>query len=573
MSQKVKRGGAWRDASAIYVKKGGVWKPATGAFIKSGGGYKSVTSRYMFAANGFTLATDWGVPDATFSATNLGMTGRAGGNGTAVAKWVRRRLKFTTGTWAPKAGRFLWTNAAGGINGVLDGLFNIFIQRCELRDTSLNLIATVKWGGSATKTLVAGEKVWSDSVPDLAANTTYYLDVWYYGDPSGAWPSGYKSAFQFTGEGCGASLSTDLSLSAMPTFSAGTVGPTGGVFGPTAFAAQGWDGTPVVMITGTSIEDGTAPSAQLATARGDLGFAKEAFGSSTGGIWNWFSASRYSQSLPALYTANLGGFGGVGVLDYMASCMSLLQSQPMFNVWYNEHGRNDVGSSNTVPVVQGRYQTAVAKARSLFSGIKILQSTIIPNTTATNNSVFTDETNQTPTTGNEAGGVLQQINDWIMAGGGGIFDFTADIAAPLRSANNYGYWKTGTYSGTLLDPVAATTTDTVRLDVAPTVGISLAFDPGNASADAAQGSKIYTVISVTANATSGWDVKLNGGRATVFNATTSTGASRVNKAHSAGAVVKSILTYDGTHPGHDTQRVYMMPPLAAVKSAIAASLV
>lgn len=531
--------------------------------------------RYMIASNGFTFGTDWGVPDTGFSASpNQGATGRVGGNGTALGKYHRFRRTFRIGSWAAKSGRFLFSNWSLSLNGMLSGLFNIYIQRVEVRDMALNLVAVVKFDGSGSYTLGPAGNKWTDPLAvTLSADTQYYLDLWYYGDPSGAWPSGFKSAFQVTGEGGGSSLNTDFSLSAMPTFTAGvSPGAVGGYFSASAFIAQGWDGSPTVFATGTSILDGTAPSASLATARGDLGFAQEAFGDSTAGAWNYLVGARYSSSLLTLYQNNTSGYGGTCVPEYWNSVCQLVQSQPMFNLWYNEHGRNDIGGSTILADVQNRYAMAKSKFTSQFPGIKTLQTTVPPwADTYANNQPWTNETDQIAhDAANSAGGLLQQVNTWIMAGGGGLFDFVADTAATVRSTTNYAFWKNnGGYSGTLLDAVTVTNSvDTVRLDNQPTVGQTFAFDAGSTQVDVG---RVYTVISVTAAGGGGWNARLSGGRASVWNPPTSI-ASKVQKTHSAGSPVNSILTSDGLHPNYEANQL-MKPAIIAVKSTISAALV
>ncbi len=532
------------------------------------------SGRYMIASNGFTLATDWGIPDTNFSAAaNQGATGRVGGNGTALGKYYRHRRSFRVGSWAAKAGRFLFSNWSLSLNGMLSGLFNIYIQRVEVRDTAGALVAVVKFDGAGNYTVPPAGHKWTDPLAvTLSADTQYYLDLWWYGDPSGAWPSGFKSGFLIAGEGGGNSLNTDLSLSAMPTFTAGaSAGAVGGYFSASMFIAQGWDGSPTVFATGTSILDGTAPSASLATARGDIGFAQEAFGDATAGAWNYMIGARYSSSLLTLYQNNTSGFGGTCVPEYLNTVCQLVQSQPMFNLWYNEHGRNDIGGGTILADVQNRYATAVSKMRGLFPGIKTLQTTVPPwADTYANNQPWTNENDQIAhDAANSAGGLLQQVNTWIMSGGGGTFDFVADTAATVRSTTNYAFWKNnGGYSGTLLDAVTVTNSvDTVRLDNQPSVGQTFAFDYGSTQVDVG---RVYTVISVVAASGGGWNARLSGGRASAFNPPTSI-ASKVQKTHAAGSPVKSILTADGLHPNYEANQL-MKPALVAVKAAIRASI-
>ncbi len=528
------------------------------------------TGLYMIASNRFMVNTDWGITDTGFAAGDT--TGRSGGNGTILCRYFRRRYKFST-TWAASEGRFLWANAANTLGGMLDSLFQMTYLRCEVRDTSLALIDTVKWAGANTKVMAVGEKIFSDPIATLAANTTYYLDLWYTVPDGAGVPA--SAPFLLQGEVSGESL-TDISLAAMPTTGGGSA--VGGHHGPCGFYAKGWDGSPVAMLFGDSILDFTNVSAQLATTRGDLGHIQMALGDpANGGSWNYNSTARYSSSFGSIYTDGQTA-GAKGVIDWLADALAVLQSAPPFNVVLCEHGRNSLGAASTLSSMKTFATGAYAKMRTRWgSDLKIFQTTTCPYTkplTGGNQFMFgSDEANQEPITASNsdgAGGVIHFWNDWIVAGADGTLTGGIDAAGPCRGVA-YDKWANRGFSTVMLDAVTAANTNIVRLQDAPLLGESLVFEPGVTNSDGSSSAKTYTVAAITANGGGGFDCVLNGGRLSRFAPSSAGLASRVVKAHAAGSTVVSSYSVDYLHPGHYAQML-MRDVVKAAKPAILASL-
>ncbi|MCA1323032.1 hypothetical protein [Herbaspirillum sp. alder98] len=509
----------------------------------------NVSVRYMIASNRFGLATEWGITDSGWKAGDG--TGRSGGNGTLAANYFSRRYKFST-TWAASAGRFLWMNAANSVSAVLDGGFAISIDRVEIRDAANGLVDTVKWNGAAARVLAPGERTWSDPGADLAANSTYFVDVFFHmASASGAWPA--DQGFFLAGESARDAKSPELNRSAINITGVGSA--LGGYFAPAMFAATGWDGTsPVVAIFGDSIEDGSNVSAALATARGDIGFVREALGDTGSGAWNYMHLSRWASSPVTLYTDNLNNLGGKNLVDTLDDCMKLIQREPMFNAIVHQHGRNALGGGNALAAAQNIFNRAYTKMANAWPGVAIFQTTITPYTKAANNTRGTTVADQTPVdlaNTDAATGSFRQFHEWLMAGVGGRAALTIDTAAAARDPVHMDRWGVDNYRATLVAAVAAASTNICRVSVAPAIGDTLVFEPGTANVDTT--SKVGIVTSVTRLGEQDYQVVLNGGRRSQANPPTPAWASRINLAHAAGTEIRTTRSHDLLHPSQRTQ--------------------
>lgn len=518
----------------------------------------SAPDPYRIASNRFALPTDWGTTDSGFAAGG-GSTGINGGDGVFAQRYFFRRWKFAT-AWAPRQPRFLWANAQSSVNGVLPGLFSFTIQKAQIRRTDETLVDTLKWSGSGSYVMAPGGKVWNDAGVDLAADTTYYLDIWWTAPDSAAFPIG---PFQcLLGERSTAHASTDLSLSG-PAGVAGDVLSRAG-FWPCMMVGRGGTAYPSAMLFGDSILDYGNVSAKLAPDRGDLGHVQQALGDTTGGRIAYSSTARYGSAFSTLYTDNIGGFGGQNICDWIADANALLQAKPIFNVAISEHCHNTMGGTGTFAATKTIALAARSKLLSRYPGMPWLQTTTTPATTVATNEAFVPGTTQTPTgAATTAGGALQSWNDWVLAGGDGFIALGIDTAVVCRDVADYGLWKTYAFSTTLLDAVAANTTNVIRTAAAPAVGDVLVIDAGNASID--YGS-LATVYSVAAAGGGGFTVTLTSGARNSFAEATAF-QSNLTKAHSIGAVVQKIPTSDGTHPAHTVQML-MRDQMIAVKAAI-----
>lgn len=509
----------------------------------------TASQRYMIASNRFGLATEWGITDTGWKAGDG--TGRAGGNGTLAANHFSRRYKFST-TWAASAGRFLWLNAANSVSALLDGMFPLALDRVEIRDAANGLVDSVKWSGAPSKTLAPGERSWSDPMADLAADTTYFLDVFFHmPSASGAWPA--DQGFFLAGESARDARTPDLARSAINA--AGVGAALGGYFAPAMLAAKGWDGErPVVAIFGDSIEDGSNVSAALASARGDIGFVREALGDTASGAWNNMHLSRWASSPVTLYTDNLNGLGGRNLVDALDDCMKLVQREPMFNAIVHQHGRNALGGGNALAAAQNTFNRAYTKMATTWPGVAIFQTTITPYTKAANNTRGTTVDDQAPVdlaNTDAATGSFRQFHDWLMAGVGGRAALTIDTAAAARDPVHMDRWGVDPYRATLVAAVAAASTNVCRLSAAPAIGDTLVFEPGTDNVDTT--SKVGIVTSVSRLGEHDYQVVLNGGRRSQANPVSPAWASRINRAHAAGSEVRITRSHDLLHPSQRTQ--------------------
>ncbi|EJN07961.1 hypothetical protein [Herbaspirillum sp. YR522] len=509
----------------------------------------NAAQRYMIASNRFGLATEWGITDTGWKAGDG--TGRSGGNGTLAASHFSRRYKFST-TWAATAGRFLWLNAANSVSALLDGMFPIALDRVEIRDAANGLVDTVKWGGATSKTLAPGERSWNDPIADLAADSTYFLDVLFHmPSASGAWPA--DQGFFLAGESARDAKGPELARSAINT--AGVGSALGGYFAPAMLAARGWDGErPVVAIFGDSIEDGSNVSAALASPRGDIGFVREALGDTGSGAWNYMHLSRWASSPVTLYTDNLNNLGGRNLVDALDACMKLLQREPMFNAIVHQHGRNALGGGNALAAAQNTFRRAYAKMAAAWPQVPIFQTTITPYTTAANNTRGTTVADQAPVdlaNTDSASGSFRKLHEWLMAGVAGGAALTIDTAAAARDPVQMDRWGVDPYQATLVAPVAAATTNVCRVSVAPAIGDTLVFEPGTDNVDTT--SKVGIVTAVTRLAERDYQVVLNGGRRSQANPVSPAWASRIIRAHAVGAELRLTRSHDLLHPSQRTQ--------------------
>lgn len=519
---------------------------------------------YMIASNNFALPTDWGTGDT--AKISDGQDGRTGGTGTSLYKYFKRRKKFTTGAWAPQGGKFLFANASNGVNAILDSLFSITVQRCEIRLLSdLSLVDTVKFATATSKVLATGERMWTDAIVNLAANTTYCLDYYYTVPDHASFPTGHP--LYMTGEVAGESLGTNLSLGSMGT---GIGFSIGGYFEPAAFVATGWDASPTPFLMGDSIMDGTNVCAPFATARGDLGHVQGACGDATAGRWNYCSSARYSASFLATYTDNMGGFGGKNIIDWFADACALLQTAPIFSFVWSEHARNTLSSLTALVTQQSYFNAFMDKLHSRYPTMKVVQQTVTSSGTLTANNWGTSEAGMLTTGSNsDAGGngIIRQWNNWVIAGCGGRA-MGIDTASVVRGTA-YDKWYVPPFSALLISAVTANNTNLVTLSARPDDGMALVFEAGDATnADGMNGASPYGVASSVANGIN-WDCTLNSKRWGQQNPASPSVAVRVLKAHAIGAAVAASGSTDNLHPTpYGTQA--MMAYNIAQKAAIAA---
>jgi hypothetical protein len=512
---------------------------------------------YRVASNRFSLPVDFGTFDTGFG-VNDGTPGHRGGNGRALIRYAFRSYVFST-TFAPKAGRFLWVNGVNTANGVIDGLFDVTIQRVEIYTTAGVLVDVVKFDGAAAFKLEPGSKKWSDAIADLAPFASYKLAVWWTQYAAGqSYPAQPPS--QLRGETARYHASTDLSLGA-PDFAYAGTAAVGGDFGPALFAAEGGPDYAAALVLGDSIADSTSLSARLSGVRGDIGYIGIGLGDAeNGGAINYWSCPRYAQSYVALYRDNLNNLGGKNLVDYVKACNDLLQVEPLYNVVICQHGRNSLGGNQTLDGMKLLLGASISKMRGLYPGMPWVSITTTPHTVVPANAAVVPGTIQADTGGASASGrTLRQWNDYLIGLAGGFvagnptplpgISACVDAAAQARDPANDTNWKTFDFATTLLDAVAAGSTNVIRLVDAPAIGASLVFEDATASMEF--GNRLFTVGGAARAARGGWTViGVGGSRNSVADAVDAVRNGRLEKAHTAGATVKQVATHDALHPVH-----------------------
>ncbi len=521
---------------------------------------------YMMASNRFGLNIDWGSNDTNFA---NGSDPRAGGNGTSLYLFARRRLTFTTGSWAPKAGSFLWSNASNTVNGVIDSLFPVTIQRAEVRKFSdLSLTSVVRFGGAASVVIAPGAKVRNDGV-DLLPNTKYCIDYWYNSPAHSSFPVGRP--LYLAGESSSESM-TDQSGSPMPASGFGNA--LLGYFEPSDFVAQGWDGSPCWEVFGDSITDGTFVCAPLATARGDLGQVTGALGDPTGNSWNYHTTAKASSSFFATYLNGLNGTTGINLIDWYADATfsTLGQILPTFSAVWCAHGRNNASSTVTLALMQSYFNAFADKLLSRYPSLqnKIVQQATTPVVTNTANYFGTSLATQTATGSNSDpgnNGILRQWNNWVAAGCGGRAK-GLDTPSVVRDATEYAKWAVPSFSALTTAATTANTSNVLQIDTNPPLGTTLVIEAGDpVNADGNNTARLYGVAAVAANGPN-FDCTMNSRQWGYALPPGASFASRIAKVHAIGAPVVATGSQDGLHPVM-SGTIAMMNYNIAAKPAVA----
>ena len=305
------------------------------------------------------------------------------------------------------------------------------------------------------------------------------------------------------------------------------------VYGPIAGVAQGWDGRPVSLVIGTSIEYGQGEGRYASDAFGELGPIGRGLASKAGGAprlpnLNW--------SVPG---ASLRGIVGVGANQGLSRRIAAIQALGLtalpFTSVLCSLGTND--TTATVATWIGYFSATHAVLKQAWP-VPLMQTVMYPRTTSTD--AFQTTANQVPytNTGGTGGtfafpnGAAWICNNMIRAGQPGdyvdtVLDFTPQwsntgaggIAGTLR-VDQADQW-TGTLGAAISGTVYNITTDSP-----PPPGAVLALTTDNPET-------LLSVNSVLVTSTS---------------YTTATTFGNVSN-HATGGAIKLARSYDGTHPG------------------------
>lgn len=529
------------------------------------------TARLMFAASRLGAATDWGISDGTpISTTNY----RLGSSGGQVTKFMDRRVWMST-TWRVIRGRFLLCNSAIELTGCLPGLFAFQVPKFEIKRKSDNVsLGFATYQAATSWTMPAGVDLWTDQLSfDIPENGDWWVDC--YADiPAGSAYPGINN-IQLQGELAHESLTYNGAVSGMTT--SYTFGSKSVYFAPTAFAGEGWDGSPVVCGLGDSLNNYTTTGADFATARGDVGYGAVGFGDTTQGRWNYVSFARYSTSLPTLY---VDGFNSTpaarAIMPWLDGCMKQIQTQPMFNMIYCNHGHNDINTGYAQMVANlGIYS---AKVKSLWGNNMVLVHDTIPpdtaGTTPANFSGFTTVADQTPTANFTVAGTWGQWNTYIRGGGAvaaGYISLGIDTCGDLGDPTNPDRWAARPFTAQLAAAVV-NTSNVILLTAQAPARETLVLDVGISTVDTSRSSMVYTVVSSISDGAGNFTTTLNGGRNTRYQSSAGS-ASRPN-AHAIGGTVRAVMAPDGTHHaqiGQDFRATRLIAQKAAMKALIPAA--
>jgi hypothetical protein len=202
--------------------------------------------------------------------------------------------------------------------------------------------------------------------------------------------------------------------------------------------------------------------------------------------------------------------------------------------WLDEGGANSAGAQWSTNAFKTAMLTWTNFVRNSIDNLPIVKGTMSPKTTdPTSKNFFTTVADQvvaanceTPTGdrfGYRAYVLTQAGLDYYGLAG------AIDIMSVLTDATVTDKWAVSAFSTTLHTSITANNTTIADLDGAPTIGMQLVFDPGNAGADTS-----YSVISVAADTPS----------AGIYRCTLS---NKVESSQTAGVTVKQALTDGGTH--------------------------
>lgn len=472
--------------------------------------------RKMFSSNGFRACTQRYQPGA--------------GSLFGVAEKVF--ISDDYWTFAPRwlfANWYLAAAAAGGREAA--NTDTITIEAVSLVIGSSAPVRVSIAGSAAPYALLPDTEVWTDAddliaIPprtrcairvawSLASATAYLVGP----------TNGLRPGFGDRGE-VGASSLADKVMSG----GISTTVPAGSnvyVFGPIAMVADGWDGRPVGLVLGTSIEAGAGQSRLHCNAFGETGPIGRGLTSTVGGAPRYAAAS---WPVPAGYAAGIIGTGaGQGLYRSIRAIAALGQVEPPMTFVYSGYGTNDQIAA--LDTWQGALTPMWAAIKSAWPDVKLIQSTLWPRVQATTG--FTDVAGQSPqsSTWTYPTGAAWAMRHWMMAKPTSDLYSVIDVMDAVDNAaggGTRGRWRVDVLGAAWASTLSAAVVGgaaTATLASMPRAGSVLALMDGTAEA-----ALINTVTGFAAP----FSVAFNAG---------------IAGAHAAGAAVQEAITIDGTHPG------------------------
>lgn len=387
-------------------------------------------------------------------------------------------------------------------------------------------------GSTSVYTLADDSEIWTDAPSSLIAippRTRCCVRVaWAVPNSASNLASPYPGIRQMFGDKAEIGTST-LSAKVMAGGIATTI-PTGNnvyFYTSIAMVAQGWDGRPVVLGVGTSIEQGVGQSRLHCDATGAIGPIER-------GLW---STSNGASRLPGVIWAVSGGFAGSvqgtgnnqGLTRRMRA-LAALPNVPMTAV-YSGFGTND--ATATLSAWQSTMTTMWSALKSAWPSCRLLQSTLLNRAASTD--AFTTLGNQSAQNSNWTlqTGTAWALYNWMISNPAlGTLDGVIDVIDAmdnLSGGGTRGTWRVDLTSrgfATTLSNSPAGGASSFQLGAMPRAGGLLSILDGTNEA--------VIVASVT-------------GTAAPF---TANGLATFAGAHTSGAsVVEKAPTIEGTHPG------------------------
>ena len=302
---------------------------------------------------------------------------------------------------------------------------------------------------------------------------------------------------------------------------------------PCAIAAKGWDGRPVGLIVGTSIEQGVGEGRLYCNAYGEVGAVGRGMTSQVGG------APRYPAANFAVSGGLAGGITGAGNNQGLTRRMRAFAAlnpagTDPFTFIYSGFGTNDQTSS--LSAWQTTMTTLWTALKAAWPNAWLVQSTLWPRIQSSNG--FTDVAGQSAQSANWT---------WPTGSACGLYNWKRQLQSPYyldevldrhNGISNLDGGGTPMTWRTDILPSWQTTLSASTLAAATTL---------TAAAQAAAGD----TIGFTADNPEAQIISTTSGGAAPF--TWAMAASMAN-AHTSTAVIKEAVSADGTHPSRRSAR-------------------
>lgn len=316
-------------------------------------------------------------------------------------------------------------------------------------------------------------------------------------------------------------------------------------YGPSAFACQGSNGNPVVYLMADSLGTASGETYTTGDVLGNSGLiprlldGANSTGTPSGVRYAWAKAS-----VPGSANSEINTVGTIANLGAFMNNVPGNNGLPPFSVLFNEMGTNDSGT-NTQTVWQNIISTSIGVYRSVFPGVRVLQSGWPPRQICSN--TYYCSAGDTPTAGGtDFPAVSIAVQNTIATGGltnnPDAFFAIDYLYSNSRGAGTVGTWCLTCYQGALSWTLAgnvniggATLTITATTsNPLPLPGSGIVIDPNTANAEE------MGVVSILQNVGPTYTLTLE----TYANAAWS-----FVHAHTAGATIAGTNTLEGIHPG------------------------